>query len=144
MSSAVNVFVHAIHTRSKECLAQKVGHLGSLGPILMIQLDSFWVALQYEPGTKFFHQAVPELYWAHGCLWIIGLEREESRRVPLSLVFVWSPRSEAWPREDRYEKMAKTASIGMWPRMHFLDLQHLYVFWTAGITAGSWKIWQEI
>ena len=22
----------------------------------------------------------------------------------------------------------------MWPRMHFLDLQGLYVFWTAGVT----------
>ena len=64
MSSVVNVFVHAIHRRSKKFLAQKVGHLGSLGPIPMIQppLDSSWVALQFEPGTKFFHQAVPEMH----------------------------------------------------------------------------------
>ena len=37
MSSAVNVFVHAIRKRYKKCLAQKVGHLGSLGLIPMIQ-----------------------------------------------------------------------------------------------------------
>ena len=57
MSSAVNVFVHAIRKRPKKCLAQKVGHLGLLHPIPMIQapLDSSCVALQYEPGTKFFH-----------------------------------------------------------------------------------------
>ena len=24
----------------------------------------------------------------------------------------------------------------MWPRMHFLDLQGLYAFWTAGVTTG--------
>ena len=30
-------------------------------------------------------------------------------------------------------KTAKTACIGVWPRMHFLYLQHWYVFWTAGI-----------
>ena len=64
MSSAVNVFVHAIRKRSKKCLAQKVGNLGSLGPIPMIQppFNSTCVALQYEPGTKFFHRAVPELH----------------------------------------------------------------------------------
>ena len=62
MSSAVNIFVHAIHL--KKCLAQKVGNLGSLGLIPMIQLpfNSTCVALQYEPGTKFFYQAVPELH----------------------------------------------------------------------------------
>ena len=26
--------------------------------------------------------------------------------------------------------------IGMWPQMHFLDLQDLYVFWTAGLTTA--------
>ena len=63
MSSAVNVFVHAIRKRSKKCLAQKVDNLGSLGPIPMIQppFNSSCVALQYEPGTKFFHRAVPEI-----------------------------------------------------------------------------------
>ena len=63
MSSAVNGFVHAIRKRSKKCLAQKVGHLGSLGPIPMIQppFNSSCVALHYEPGTKFFHRAVPEI-----------------------------------------------------------------------------------
>ena len=55
MSSAVNVFVHAVHKR-----LQKVGYLGSLGPIPMIQppFCSSCVALQYGPGTKFFY---PEL-----------------------------------------------------------------------------------
>ena len=64
MSSAVNVFVRAIRKRSKKCLAQKVDNLGSLGPIPMIQppFNSSCVALQYEPGTKFFHRAVPELH----------------------------------------------------------------------------------
>ena len=31
---------------------------------------------------------------AHGRLWVMGPEREESRRVIYILVFVWSPRSE--------------------------------------------------
>ena len=63
MSSAVNVFVHAIRKRSKTCLAQKVDNLRSLGPIPMIKLpfNSYCIALQYEPGTKLFHQAAPEL-----------------------------------------------------------------------------------
>ena len=48
----------------KKRLAQKVGHLGSLGWIPMIQapFHSSCVALQYETGTKFFHRAVPELH----------------------------------------------------------------------------------
>ena len=64
MSSAVNVFVHAIHKRPQKCLAQKVGNFGSLRPVPMIQQPfcSSCVALQYEPGTKFFHRAVPELH----------------------------------------------------------------------------------
>ena len=64
MSSAVNVFVHTICKRLKKCLAQKVGHLGLLHPIPMIQapLDNSCVALQYEPGTKFSHRAVPEIH----------------------------------------------------------------------------------
>ena len=64
MSSVVNVFVHAIRTRSKKCLAQKVVNLGSLvGPILMLQspFNSSCVTLQYEPGAMFFHLAVPKL-----------------------------------------------------------------------------------
>ena len=57
MSSAVNVFVHAIHKRSQKCLTQKVARFGLLGPIPMIQppFNSSFVALQYEPGAKFFH-----------------------------------------------------------------------------------------
>ena len=64
MSSAVNVFVHALCKRLQKCLAQEVGNFGSLGPIPMIQQPfcSSCVALQYEPGTKFFHRAVPELH----------------------------------------------------------------------------------
>ena len=64
MSSAVAVFVHALCRRSKKYLAQKVGNFGSLGPIPMIQPPFYspCVALQYEPGTKFFHRAVPELH----------------------------------------------------------------------------------
>ena len=37
MSSAVNVFVHAIRKRLQKCFMQEVGHFGSLGPIPMIQ-----------------------------------------------------------------------------------------------------------
>ena len=64
MNFTVNVFVHAIHKRPKKCFVQKVGHLGLLHPIPMIQapLDSSCIALQYEPGTKFFYQAVPEIH----------------------------------------------------------------------------------
>ena len=64
MSSVASAFVHATRKRSQKCLAQKVGHLGSLGWIPMIQVpfNSSCVALQYETGTKFFHQAVPELH----------------------------------------------------------------------------------
>ena len=49
---------------SKKCLAQKVGHLGSLGWIPMIQVpfNSSCVALQCETGTKFFHRAVPKIH----------------------------------------------------------------------------------
>ena len=64
MSSAVDVFVHAIRKRSKKCLTQKVDNLGSFGPIPMVQqpFHSSCVALQYEPRTKFFLRAVPELH----------------------------------------------------------------------------------
>ena len=55
VSSTVNVFVHAFHKRLQKCLMQKVGHLGSLEPIPMIQppFYSSCVVLHYEPGTKF-------------------------------------------------------------------------------------------
>ena len=78
MSSAVNVFVHAIRKRSQKCLAQNVGNVGSLGPIPMIQppFCSYCVALQYEPGTKFFHRAVPELH---------GLQKSEISVQPRSI-----------------------------------------------------------
>ena len=48
----------------KKCLAQKVGHLGSLGwiPIIQISFESSCVALQYKTGIKFSHRAVPELH----------------------------------------------------------------------------------
>ena len=69
MSSAVNVLVHAIRKRLKKCPAQIVEHLGSLGPIPMIQApqDSSSVASQYELGTKFFHRAVPEVHAGKIC-----------------------------------------------------------------------------
>ena len=49
MSSTASASVHAICKRSQKCLVQKVGHLGSLGWIPMIQvlLNSSCVALQY-------------------------------------------------------------------------------------------------
>ena len=34
----------------------------------------------------------------------------------------------------KWIKTAKNSCIGMWHRMHFLDLQRLYAFWTAGLT----------
>ena len=57
MSSTVAVFVHAIRKRSQKYLAQKVARFGSLGPIPMFKyaLCSSCPALQYEPGTKFYH-----------------------------------------------------------------------------------------
>ena len=36
-------------------------------------------------------------------------------------------------------KDAKIACIGMWPRMHFPDLQGLYVFWTTGVMTEMWS-----
>jgi hypothetical protein len=59
MSSVVGASVHANHKR-----LQKVGHLGSLGPIPMFQapFNSSCAALLYENGMKFFHQAVPEIH----------------------------------------------------------------------------------
>ena len=34
-------------------------------------------------------------------------------------------------------KMAKISGIVMWPQKHFLDLQHLYAFWTTGLTTET-------
>ena len=81
-SSAVNVFVHAIRKRSKKCLAQKVGHLDLLGPIPMIQppFCSSCVALQYEPGMKFFHRMVPVLHAVKVCAKISILRMVSSRK----------------------------------------------------------------
>ena len=61
MSSAVNVFVHAIRKCLQKCLVQKVGNISSLGPIAMIQQPfcSSCVALQYEPKTKFSIELFP-------------------------------------------------------------------------------------
>ena len=57
MSFVASASVDAICKCSKKCLAQKVGHLRFLGQISMIQVpvNSSYVALQYETGTKFFH-----------------------------------------------------------------------------------------
>ena len=56
----------------------------------------------------------------------------ESRKVALSLSGVLEVKYDL----DRTGmiKAAKIACIGMWPWMLFLDLQGLYVFWTAGLT----------
>ena len=64
MSSVAIVFVRAVRKRSQKVPRAKVGHLGSLGSIPMIQAPckSSFDALQYETGTKFFHRAVPELH----------------------------------------------------------------------------------
>ena len=35
-------------------------------------------------------------------------------------------------------KTAKIVCIRMWPQMHILDVQGLYVFWTTGLTT-AWK-----
>ena len=66
MNSAVNVFVHAIRKCSRKCLAQRVGHLhvGSL-PMIQPPFCSSCVAPQYESGTEFFYQVVPELHAAN-------------------------------------------------------------------------------
>ena len=35
---------------------------------------------------------------AHECLQVMGLEEEKVKELLYLLVFVWSPRSERWPR----------------------------------------------
>ena len=64
MSSAVNVFCAYYLEELTKVPRAKVGNFGSLQLIRMIQppFYSTCVALQYEPGTKFFHRAVPELH----------------------------------------------------------------------------------
>ena len=80
MSSAVKVFVHAICKHLKKCLVQKVGHLGLLHPIPIIQLplNITCVALQHETGTKFFHRASAEIHGIKGqklkCYCVVFLE----------------------------------------------------------------------
>ena len=61
MSTAVNIFVHAIH---KHSLVQEVAYFGFPGWIPMIRLSfcSSCVALQCETGTKFSCWAVPETH----------------------------------------------------------------------------------
>ena len=63
MSSAVNVLICACYPQALEKVP-RVDNVGSLEPIPMIQqpFNSSCVALQYEPGTKFFYSAVPELH----------------------------------------------------------------------------------
>ena len=57
-------FVCVVCKRLEKYVVQKVGHLGLLRLIPMIQtpINSSFVALQYEPGMKFFCQAVLELH----------------------------------------------------------------------------------
>jgi hypothetical protein len=66
MSSAVGAYVHACYSQvlAKSATRKKWGQIGSLGWIPMIQSPfySSCAALQYETGTKFFHQAVPEIH----------------------------------------------------------------------------------
>ena len=64
MSSVMCAFVLVVRKRSQKVPRVKSGALGSLGPIPMIQppFCSSCIALQYEPGTKFFHRAVPEIH----------------------------------------------------------------------------------
>ena len=73
---------------------------------------------------------------AHECLWVIGLE--EIRRVYL-LVFGVLEVKYNLDRTGMKKKIktAKTACIGIWPPVHFLYLQGLYIFWTAGITTDG-------
>ena len=60
MSSMVNGFVHAVRKRSQKVPCTK-WDINGLIPMNQPQFCSSCVALQYETGTKFFHQAVPEL-----------------------------------------------------------------------------------
>ena len=78
MSSVVNAFVHAIHKRSKKCLAQKVVRFGSLGLIPMIQIAlELLYKMSLEPmfsferfprykllniGAKITHQRIYPVY----------------------------------------------------------------------------------
>ena len=48
MSSAVIVFAHVIHKHSRKVPRTKVVHLGSLGPIPMIQLPFIALVLLYN------------------------------------------------------------------------------------------------
>jgi hypothetical protein len=63
MSSVVTTSVHATRRYPQKVPRTESGMGWSLGWIPMFQLpfNSSCVALQYETGTKFFHQAVPEL-----------------------------------------------------------------------------------
>ena len=45
--------------------------------------------------------------------------------------------------DTKHKKTAKIVCIGMWPRIHFLDLQGLYVFWTDGLTFVQCDVWQS-
>ena len=61
MSSAVFGFVRAVCKRLQKVPRE---NSGIFRPILMIQLPFYspCVALQYEPGTKFFCRAIPEIH----------------------------------------------------------------------------------
>ena len=56
-------------------------------------------------------------------LW--GLNKRKVEELIFLLVLVWSPRSEGWSSMKKLIKTVKISCIGMWPRMHFLDLQQL-------------------
>ena len=63
-------------------------------------------------------------------LW--DLNKKKAEELLYHLVFVRSPGSERWPGIKK--RNSKIACIGMWPRVHFLDLQCWYVFCTTGLT----------
>ena len=65
---------------------------------------------------------------AHGCLQIVGLEQEESRRVALSSGF--------GVLEVEHD-LDRTG-------MHFLDQQRLYVFWTTGLMTVEAQLYRKI
>ena len=62
-------------------------------------------------------------FTAHGCIWVMGLEREESRRVALYIYWSLSVVVGVKYVLDRIRmKDRKNACTGMWHRMHFLCL----------------------
>ena len=75
---------------------------------------------------------------AHECLRVTELERDESRRASLSFglnLFGVLEVKDGLDRTGKENRLKNTriAFTGMCHRMHFLDLQFFYVFWTTGL-----------